>query len=157
MLSVHLRRATAHDIAFLTDVVLVATRAQGRHPRGFDEAGFRTGLVALTAEQVAADAPAEPRHSTTYVVEIHGERAGRLRVVRTPDFVEIAGIQLLPAHQGQGIGTHLIEQLVVEAHQAGLPARATVQHDNPRARAFYERLGFVAIGEEGGEALLEAR
>ena len=157
MPSVHLRTATAHDIGFLTDVVLVATSAQNRLPADFDEHEWRAGFAAWTAEQVAGTRPPGLEHSTTYVIEIQGERAGRLRVVRTREFVEVAGIQLLPAHQGHGIGTHLIEQLVVEAHQAGLPARAAVQPDNPRARALYERLGFVAIGEEDGETLLEAR
>ena len=96
-------------------------------------------------------------HSTTYVIEIQGERAGRLRVVRTREFVEVAGIQLLPAHQGHGIGTHLIEQLVVEAHQAGLPARAAVQPDNPRApRPLRTPRLRGDRREEDGETLLEA-
>ena len=157
MPSVHVRTATEHDIVFLTDVVIVATSAQNRLPADFDERQWRARFSELTAAQVAETRPADLARSTTYVIEIQGERAGRLRVVRTPEFVEVAGIQLLPAHQGHGIGTHLIEQLVVEAHHAGLPARATVQHDNPRARALYERLGFVVIGEEDGETLLEAR
>ena len=154
--SVHVRPATEHDIGFLTDVVIVATSAQNRRPTGFDEHEWRAGFVAWTAAQVAETPPPELAHSTTYVIEIEGERAGRLRVVRTPDAVEVAGIQLLPAHQGHGIGTHLIEQLVVEAHGGGLPARATVENDNPRARALYERLGFVAIGENGAETVMEA-
>ena len=157
MPSVHLRTATEEDITFLTDVVIVATSSQNRLPADFDEHEWRAGFTAWTAAQVAETRPPELRHSTTYVVEIEGERAGRLRVVRTPDAVELAGIQLLPAHQGHGIGTHLIEQLVVEAHRGGLPARATVEDDNPRARALYERLGFVAVGGNGAETVLEAR
>ena len=95
----------------------------------FDDRAFRDRFVARTLQQVeglVAD-------STTYVIEIDGERAGRLRVVRTPDALEIAGIQLLPAHQGHGIGTYLIEQLLVEAHDAGQPARVRAGPDNPRA------------------------
>ena len=67
----------------------------------------RTGCrpTSTSTEWRAAFAAGPPRrsptggleHSTTYVIEIQGERAGRLRVVRTPEFVEIAGIQLLPA------------------------------------------------------------
>ncbi|GAA2140666.1 hypothetical protein GCM10009844_10510 [Nocardioides koreensis] len=157
MPSVHLRPAGEGDIAFLTDVVLVATSAQNRLPGDFDEHEWRAGFTAWTTAQVAETPPPELRHSTTYVVEIEGERAGRLRVVRTPDAVEIAGIQLLPAHQDHGIGTHLIEQLVVEAHDTGRWARATVEDDNPRARALYERLGFVAVDGNGAETVLEAR
>ena len=155
--SVHLREATAHDVGFLTDVVLVATIAQGRVPEDFDEHEFRSGFAAWTAEQVGEVRPADLEHSTTYVIEIEGERAGRLRVVRAPDHHELAGIQLLPAHQQHGIGTHLVEQFLVEARAAGLPARISVEKDNPRARALYERLGFVEVGETGAEVQLEAR
>ena len=157
MPSVHLRPATEHDIGFLTDAVVVATSSQNRRPAAPDEDAWRERVSAWAAEEVADPRPPGLEHSTTYVVEIEGERAGRLRVVRGLDAVEIAGLQLLPAHQGHGIGTHLIEQLVVEAHRAGLPARVRVEDDNPRARSLCERLGFVAVEQEDGETVLEAR
>ncbi|MCW2795036.1 MAG: family N-acetyltransferase [Nocardioides sp.] len=146
-----LRPATAHDINFLTDVVIVTARAQGRLPEDFDEDEFRRGFAEWTSEQVAGHLPG----SLTSVIEIDGERAGRLRVVRASDHMELAGIQLLPAHQGHGIGTYLIEELLVEARGAGLAARVSVAKDNPRARALYERLGFVVVGDEGDETQLE--
>jgi ribosomal protein S18 acetylase RimI-like enzyme len=152
MPSVFVRPATEHDVTFLTDVVVVSTRAQGRLPADFDESEFRAGFAEWTGEQVRG----EVEHSQTSVIEIEGERAGRLRVVRAPDHVELAGIQLLPAHQGHGIGTHLVEQIVTDARRAGLPVRLSVEKDNPRARALYERLGFVAVGETESDVLLEA-
>jgi ribosomal protein S18 acetylase RimI-like enzyme len=152
MPGVFVRPATEHDVAFLTDVVIVTTRAQGRLPQDFDEQGFRNGFAQWTGEQVRG----EVEHSETCVIEIDGERAGRLRVVRAPDHVELAGIQLLPAHQGHGIGTHLVEQILTEARNAGLPVRASVEKDNPRARALYERLGFAAVGETESDVVLEA-
>jgi GNAT superfamily N-acetyltransferase len=150
--SAHLRPATGHDVGFLTDVYVVSRRAQGRVPSDFDERAFRDSFIAGTLEQVEGLVP----HSTTYVIEIDGERAGRLRVVRTPDALEIAGIQLLPAHQGHGIGTYLIEQLLVEAHDAGLPARVRTGPDNPRALELCRRLGFTDVGTEDGEIILES-
>ncbi|MCW2845904.1 MAG: hypothetical protein JWN22_3820, partial [Nocardioides sp.] len=84
-------------------------------------------------------------------------RAGRLRVVQAPDHRELAGIQILPAHQGHGLGTHLIEQFLVETRDDGLPARVSVERDNPRARALYERLGFVEVGGSETETQLEWR
>jgi ribosomal protein S18 acetylase RimI-like enzyme len=158
MPSVFVRPATEGDIAFLTDVVVVTTRAQGRLPEDFDEQEFRAGFAEWTGEQVRGDAGSDPGgNSETSVIEIEGERAGRLRVVRAPDHVELAGIQLLPAHQGHGIGTHLVEQIVTDARKAGLPVRLSVEKDNPRARALYERLGFVVVVEEtDSEVLLEA-
>ena len=142
--SVYVRPATDRDVTFLVDVVLVAARAQGRVEAGFDEQQWRTAFAAETLAQVNGEAADD----TTYVIEIDGERAGRLRLVQAPDFRELAGIQLLPAHQGKGLGTHLIEQFLVDARDRGLPARVSVQRDNPRARELYERLGFVEIDAE---------
>lgn len=150
--SAHLRPATGHDVGFLTDVVVVVTRAQGRMPPDFDDQDFRDRFVARTLQQVEGLVP----DSTTYVIEIDGERAGRLRVVRGPEALDIAGIQLLPAHQGHGNGTYLIEQLVVEAHDAGKPARIRAGTDNLRALALYRRLGFTEVGTEDGEVVLES-
>ena len=152
MPTVFVRPATEHDVLFLTDVVVVATRAQGRLADDFDEPEFRAGFAEWTREQVRG----EVEGSETSVIEIEGERAGRLRVVRAPDHHALAGIQLLPAHQGHGIGTHLVEQFLVEARRAGVPARISVEKDNPRARALYERLGFVKVDETETDDVLEA-
>ncbi|MCW2793623.1 MAG: hypothetical protein JWO76_2721 [Nocardioides sp.] len=151
--SLNVRPATEHDVGFLTDVVVVTTRAQGRLPDDFDEREYRTGFAEWTIDQVEG----RVEHSTSYVIEIDGERAGRMRVVRAPDHRELAGIQILPAHQGHGLGTHLIEQFLVEARDDGLPARVSVERDNPRARALYERLGFVEVGGTDTEVQLEWR
>jgi GNAT superfamily N-acetyltransferase len=150
--SAHLRPATEHDVGFVTDVYVVTLRAQGRLARDLDEGAFRDRFVAQTFREVEGDVP----DSTTYVIEIDGERAGRLRVVRGPDSLEIAGIQLLPAHQGKGNGTYLIEQLVVEAHDAGKPARVRAGRDNPRALGLYRRLGFTEVGTDDDEIILES-
>jgi ribosomal protein S18 acetylase RimI-like enzyme len=156
--SVYVRAATDQDVGFLADVVLVTARAEGRVGPEFDEGAWRTSFGAETLRQVNG----EVDHDTTYVIEIDGERAGRLRLVRPPDFRELAGIQLLPAHQGRGLGTHLIEQFLVDARDRGLPARLRVERDNPRARELFERLGFVEVAAaEGlgdpsdGEVLME--
>jgi ribosomal protein S18 acetylase RimI-like enzyme len=158
--SVYVRAATDQDVGFLADVVLVAARADGRLAPDFDESAWRTSFGAATLRQVNGDV----EHDTTYVIEIDGERAGRLRLVRAPGFRELAGIQLLPAHQGHGLGTHLIEQFLVDARDRGLPARLRVQRDNARARRLYDRLGFVevAVGDgaddpSDGEVLMEWR
>ena len=151
--SVFVRSATPDDVSFLTDVVVVATRAQGRLPDDFGEEEFRADFADWTNEQVQGLAEG----SETCVIEIDGERAGRLRLVQADDHAELAGIQLLPTHQGRGIGTYLIEQFLVEARRAGLVPRVSVEKDNPRARALYERLGFVPVAETERDDLLEWR
>lgn len=136
-----LRAATVADIGFLADVVIEATRAQGRLPSDFDERTFRAEFAEWTANQLA-DAS-----STTLVVQVDDLPAGRVRVVRTPDRLDLAGIQLRPCYQSRGIGTRIITDLLTEGANTGLPVTLSVEKDNPRAQALYRRLGFVATGE----------
>ena len=63
----------------------------------------------------------------------------------------MAGLQVLPVHQGQGIGTDVVRRLGADAHAAGLPLELGVEKDNPRARALYRRLGLRPVGEDDDE------
>ena len=144
---VSIRPATASDVGFLTDVVVEATFAQGRLPHDFDEVEFRAGFGEWTAEQVRGELDG----SSTSVVEVDGVAAGRLRVVRRRDLVEIAGLQLLPEHQSQGVGRTVVTTVVEQARADGLPVELGVEKDNPQARAFWERCGFRYVGEDESE------
>jgi ribosomal protein S18 acetylase RimI-like enzyme len=150
VLSYRIRPATADDVEFLADVVLDATRAQGRLPRDFDERQWRERFCAWTMEQVRGEIP----DSTTSVVEVDDERAGRLRIARTAGCVELCGIQLLPRIQRRGIGTAIIEDLKAQAAAADVPLDLGVEKDNPDARKLYDRLGFIHIGETEQESRL---
>jgi ribosomal protein S18 acetylase RimI-like enzyme len=141
------RPATLEDAGFLADVVLTATRAQGRLPGAFDEPAWRSAFTAWTARQICGEIP----DSTTSVIESGGERVGRLRITRSTDHIELSGIQLLPRVQGHGIGTAVIEDLKAEAEAAGIPLDIGVEKDNPRARRLYERLGCVQVAEDEEE------
>jgi len=48
-----LREATIADVGFLTDVVIQATREQGRFSPDFDEHEFRSGFSGWSARQIA--------------------------------------------------------------------------------------------------------
>jgi ribosomal protein S18 acetylase RimI-like enzyme len=146
-LSYGLRPATLDDASFLADVSLVALRELREPPADFDENAWRSGFISWTEEQVRGEIP----FSSTSVIELNGERVGRLRVVRDGRRIELAGIQLLPAAQSRGIGTDVVEALKSEAADSGLPFELTVERDNPRARALYERLGLVKFADDGDE------
>ena len=146
-MSVSVRPATSSDIDFLTDVVIEATMDQGRLPDDFDEVDFRAGFGTWTSEQVDGDG----HGSSIQVVVVDGEDAGRLRVVRRDGLVEIAGLQLMPAHQSRGVGREVVQVVVDQARADGLPVELGVEKDNPRARAFWERCGFAYVGEDGAE------
>lgn len=49
--------------------------------------------------------------------------------------------------QGQGVGPGIMEWLMAEGARVGANLWATVSASNQRARRFYERHGFVPIGE----------
>jgi ribosomal protein S18 acetylase RimI-like enzyme len=142
-----IRPATLADTGFLADVVLTATRAQGRLPGDFDEPAWRAAFAAGTRKQICGEVP----DSATSVIESGGEPVGRLRIIRSRDRIELSGIQLLPHVQGRGIGTAIIEGLQAEATAAGLPLDIAVEKDNPRARRLYERLGCVQVAEDEQE------
>lgn len=144
---VTIRPATRADVDFLTTVVIEATLHQGRLPDDFDEVDYRAGFGAWTSEQIDGDG----NGSSISVVEVDGRPAGRLRVVRRDGLVEIAGLQLLPEHQSQGIGRTIVDVVVAAARADRLPVELGVEKDNPRARAFWERCGFTYVGEDETE------
>lgn len=84
--------------------------------------------------------------SAHQIIVLHGQDIGAISVVRRDTDIFLGTIELLPAHQGQGIGTQLIKALIDEAHQKGIPLTLQVLKVNP-ARRLYERLGFSIIGE----------
>lgn len=143
MLEYRLRPATPEDAGFLADVVIEATRAQGRFPGDFDERDWREGFSAWTLEDIRGELPG----STTSVIEVERSSAGRLRITRTAGYIELSGIQILPRLQGQGIGTAIIAGLKAQAAETGLPLELDVEKDNPGARRLYERLGFVHVSQ----------
>jgi ribosomal protein S18 acetylase RimI-like enzyme len=144
-----IRPAVPSDVTFLGNVSLAATRAQGRLPADFDEDAWRAGFAEWSLESI--DDPLTDLN----VIEVDGRRAGRLRITRTANSVELSGIQLHPGVQNRGIGTAIIGELQSEAAGRGVPLQLHVERDNPNARRLYDRLGFAKIGEDGAEDVLE--
>lgn len=59
------------------------------------------------------------------------------------------GIMVTPEARGQGVGTALLDAIAKEAQRRGYrELRLDVIDSNPRARALYEREGFVPGGEQ---------
>jgi diamine N-acetyltransferase len=66
----------------------------------------------------------------------------------TEDDIELKRIYLLHRFQGGGLGRRLLEWSVVQARSAGKKRLLLgVKADNTAAMAFYDRVGFVRIGE----------
>jgi ribosomal protein S18 acetylase RimI-like enzyme len=152
-MKIQIRTATLEDVAFLTDVVIKATLAQGRFDSSFNESEYRAGYEDWTRETILGNVP----DCQLSVIEYEALSIGRLRVVRTNTSITLAGIQLLPEYQNQHIGTHLIEELKREAEQKDLPLGISVEKDNPNAKRLYVRLGFSLVSQDDQEYHLEYR
>jgi len=92
--------------------------------------------------------------ATLDVIEVGGERAGRLYVHRREREIRLMDIALLPEFRGAGLGTAIVEDLSAEAAAAGKTLTIHVEMYNPALR-LYERLGFRRIGEHGVYLLME--
>jgi ribosomal protein S18 acetylase RimI-like enzyme len=88
------------------------------------------------------------------VVEVGGRLAGRFYVDRMYDGIRIVDIALAVEFRDRGIGGSLIAD--VQAEAGGRCVTIHVERGN-RARALYERLGFVQIDSTGVYDLLEWR
>ena len=82
------------------------------------------------------------------VIELEGERAGRLYIDRMEDEIRIVDIALLPAYRGGGIGGRMMAQILEEARAGGKKVSIYVEYFNP-ARRLYDRLGFRALDTNG--------
>ncbi len=145
MHEVTLRACTPSDEPFLTDVY-ARTRTDELAPVPWTDDQKTMFLRQQFHAQDVAYRASYPQ-ATFSVVELVGTPIGRLYV--TPlgdDEVRLIDIALLPDHRGTGIGSHLIEHVVAEAHRTGRYVSLHVERWNP-ALALYERLGFVRAGE----------
>jgi ribosomal protein S18 acetylase RimI-like enzyme len=74
------------------------------------------------------------------------ERVGLVKVVRNGLNWELVQVQLCPSHQGRGVGSKLVSQLMSEAQAVNATLQLRVLKANP-ARRMYERLGFEVVSE----------
>lgn len=81
------------------------------------------------------------------VLAVDGRDAGMVETRLDHGGFYLANIQIVPEHQGRGLGAAIVRLLATAAHARGLSLVLQVLKVNPRARAFYERLGLHVTGE----------
>lgn len=81
------------------------------------------------------------------IIEVGGVRVGMLQVIAEGRAVEIAEIQVDPGHQGRGLGTRVLLDVMAAAAAEGRVVRLNVGLRNGEAIRLYERLGFVLEGQ----------
>jgi ribosomal protein S18 acetylase RimI-like enzyme len=138
-----LRPATAADTPFLRrlhhrvyrDVV---TRQFGSWDESAQDGWFEKGL-------------GEAEFS---VIEENGEPIGALALKDSSDRIELVELQILPEHQSRGLGSALLRGQIERAQTSGRLITLRVLLEN-RARALYERHGFVVSGRTDTHYLME--
>lgn len=141
-----LRSATLDDVDFLCHV-LYRIHLQERPESSPEPEPESTWTEDLRAAHTH-DLQGNVEGSTLYVIELGADKIGRLRLVRSPGRLELAGIQLLPTHQGQGLGTAVITTVLQEAATHAVPVELRVNKSNPHAHRLYTRLGFQLQSED---------
>lgn len=139
-----LRPATAEDLSFLYDLHRTTVREAVEATWGWDEA----------FQQQRFREHFDPAGSQIIVVE--GRDVGVLQVEEWGDEVFLGLIEIARSHQGQGLGTCVIQDVLAVAHAEGRPVSLHVLKANPRARRLYERLGFVVDEEREVRLVMRA-
>jgi ribosomal protein S18 acetylase RimI-like enzyme len=79
------------------------------------------------------------------VIEVDGVRAGMIQLFEHADAIEVGEIQIQPAHQGHGIGTRVLHDVIAKAHAQGKKVSLSTGLKNRRAFELYQRLGFRRV------------
>lgn len=93
-------------------------------------------------ERVQSESYEDSRSPNAQVIQVDDISIGVFVVERCPKHIQLEQIYLLPEYQQMGIGTALLNNLMLEASQSKMPVHLRVMAVNP-AKRFYERLGFV--------------
>lgn len=86
------------------------------------------------------------RPQSMRIIQVDEEDVGMIEVLDCPDCWVLSRIWILPAFQGRGIGSTVIQRVIDDVAGSHKPLRLQVFKRN-RARRLYERLGFVQTAE----------
>jgi len=131
-----LRPASESDRAFLYALHCGTMREVIERTWGWDENWQQTDFARRFSEYAVS------------VIEIDGQPGGGLWLELTPEKLHIVELQLLPEMQGKGIGTAVVQRVIEQGANQGVPVTLSVVRANPLAKRLYERLGFEVCGHE---------
>jgi ribosomal protein S18 acetylase RimI-like enzyme len=133
--AIKLRDATDADFDFLYAVHRAALKEYVDQTWGWDE-GQQKEYFSQRFD------PAAVR-----IIMLGKKDVGSISVSSDEHGIVVNRIELLPAYQNRGIGTHLIKKLLQRARSEHTSVKLQVIKVNKRAKTLYERLGFVVCGE----------
>lgn len=129
---IQLRPANDDDLAFLDELRRTTLTTIVTNHHEWDDAKQRARVRAQFA--------------SAKIIMLDDEPVGLWKVYRDGGCLHLNQVQVLPAHQGKGIGTQLISRLKHEAQQQGLPITLHVYRSNPAIR-LYQRHNFQVTAE----------
>ena len=89
------------------------------------------------------------------IITVDGTSVGAVCVLETPDYIVLEMMMIEPEFQRRSIGSDFVARLLDRARSEGQAVKLRVMKINP-ARAMYERLGFVVVGEDAGTYEMQA-
>jgi ribosomal protein S18 acetylase RimI-like enzyme len=141
-----LRPATSADEPFLLNL-FATTRSDELALMNWDE-NQKEAFIAMQFKAQSRQYDLSYPQAHNSIILWNDAPIGRLLLDRGEREFTLVDVALLPSHRGAGIGTHLIEDLLLEAAAAGKPVKLNVWHSNP-AKKLYQRMGFSAANEDG--------
>ena len=131
-----LRPAISDDFNFLYNLHKAAIRPSVEATWGWDEVWQQ--------DYFAQKFEANKRQ----VIVVDGQDVGVVMIEEREGAVYIGLIEVLPAFQGRGIGTAVIQNILQQAHAQNRPVMLHVLKTNEAGKRLYERLGFVVTAVE---------
>jgi ribosomal protein S18 acetylase RimI-like enzyme len=108
-------------------------------------------LIALQFRSQSAGYAAQFPDAISLIVMERATAVGRLLLHCTSESWHVIDIALLPADSGRGFGSKIFDALEASARGRGVgELTLMVLANNPAARRFYARRGFVENGPAGG-------
>lgn len=81
-----------------------------------------------------------------WVVEANGSIVAYCGMMCVLPLADVQTIAVIPAYEGRGIGSHLLETMIsMSVQRSATDLLLEVRADNPRAQGLYERHGFESI------------
>ena len=140
-----LRKAHANDSEFVFTVKKAAFREYAEQVWGWDD-DYQRELH--NSRFVSQD---------SRIIQFRGTDVGFLATSSTPDTLKVNQLFIFPEYQGKGIGSACMMFILDDASLEGKPVALQVLKVNTRGIAFYQKLGFLIVGESSTHFQMEKR
>jgi GNAT superfamily N-acetyltransferase len=137
-----LRDARPDDFEFLHTLHVATLRPYVEETWGWDD-----------ADQLARFRARFDPHKVQVIVS-DGQDVGALALKSLAEWLVIASLLITPAWQRRGLGSRIVEDLLIQARARRQRTRLQVLKVNP-ARRLYERLGFELVEETATHYVME--